>query len=67
MLLWSGLLVLGGFGAFFTFANYPLFGAGIVLVAVLLTLFSERRRRKRQRVWERERRQRSTRSDDIRV
>jgi membrane protein implicated in regulation of membrane protease activity len=64
VLIWGGVLVLGAFGAFFTFANYPLFGTGIVLVALLLTSYSERKRRRKQRTWERTRRRDRTRSGD---
>ena len=53
VLFWGGVLALGTFGAIFSFANYPLFGIGIVLVILLLITHSERKRRRRQSVRER--------------
>jgi hypothetical protein len=35
VLFWTGLLVLAAFGIVFTFANYPWFGIGVVLVSLL--------------------------------
>lgn len=55
-LFWGGLLVLGVFGTAFTFANYPLFGVGVVLLVVLLAAYSERERRRKQRARESARR-----------
>lgn len=45
MLLWAAVVVLGAFGMYFTFANYPWFGAVEVLLILLLTGYSERKRR----------------------
>jgi hypothetical protein len=56
VLLWGAALALGAFGTYFSFANYPLFGIGVVLVVLLLLAHSERRRRRKQRAWERVRR-----------
>jgi hypothetical protein len=55
-MFWGGVLVLGAFGTYFTFANYPLFAAGVVLVLLLLTVYSERKRRRELRAWESARR-----------
>jgi hypothetical protein len=63
--LWAGLVVLGAFGIYFSFANYPSFGIAVVLSIVLALGYSERRRRKRQRAWERARRQQRTQSRDL--
>jgi hypothetical protein len=57
-LFWGGVLVLGAFGTYFVFANYPLFSIGIVLVVLLLTTHAERRRRRKQRAWESARKRR---------
>jgi len=45
VLLWTTLALLGLFGAYFSFANYPWFGA---LVVLLLIAHSERKRRATQ-------------------
>lgn len=50
LLLWATVLVLGLFGIVFSFANYPWFGIGIVLLICLLVGYSERKRRER-RAW----------------
>jgi hypothetical protein len=63
VLIWSGVVVLGAFGLYFTFANYPLFGAAIVLLALVPTVYSERNRRNRQRAWEARRLDRARRDD----
>jgi hypothetical protein len=44
------------FGIVFTFANYPLLGAGIVLVTLVAIAYSERRRRANRRASESARR-----------
>jgi hypothetical protein len=64
-LTWGGVLLLGAFGIYFTFANYPLFGVGVVLAMLLLTAYRERKRRSRQRASERVRREARTRSRDL--
>jgi hypothetical protein len=63
--IWGGVLVLGAFGTYFTFANYPLFGIGVVLVGLILAAQSERRRRRRQRDRESVRRRDRLRSGDF--
>ena len=45
---WACLLVLGAFGVVFSFANYPLYAIGLVLLIVLLAAYAERTRRTRQ-------------------
>ena len=42
-------LVLGAFGIYLTFTNYPLFGIALALAIVLLLAHSERKKRQRQR------------------
>lgn len=64
LLSWAGLLVLGAFGIYFSFANYPAFGLAITLSIVVLLGYSERNRRQRQRAAERARRRVRTRSHD---
>jgi flagellar biosynthesis component FlhA len=49
VLFWAGVLVLGGFGVVFSFANYPWFGIGVVLLILLLAGYRERRRRTAQK------------------
>lgn len=65
MPIWATVLVLGAFGIYFTFANYLWFGIGVVLVALLLTAYSERNRRKEQRARESVRRRDRVRSGDL--
>jgi len=57
VLFWTAVVVLGAFGMYFSFANYPWFGAGVVLVIVLLIGNSERKRRATQKAREAARRQ----------
>jgi hypothetical protein len=64
-LLWVGAIVLGAFGIYFSFTNYPAFGAAVVLVILLGLGYSERRRRTRQRESERARRKNRARSHDL--
>jgi hypothetical protein len=45
---WACLLVLGAFGAIFSFANYPLYATGLVLLILVLAGHAERARRTRQ-------------------
>ena len=56
MLLWALLVLLGAFGTYFTFANYPWFGAAVLLLALLLIARTERKRRATQRARETARR-----------
>lgn len=49
VLYWTAVVVLGAFGVFFAFANYPFVGIAIVLLILLLTGFSEWKRRGRQK------------------
>jgi hypothetical protein len=65
VLFWAGVLVLGAFGIFFSFANYPWFGIGVVLLILLLAGYSERNRRTRQKARETARRQDRERSRDL--
>jgi len=48
LLLGTTLALLGLFGAYFSFANYPWFGALVVLLILLLVAHSERKRRATQ-------------------
>jgi hypothetical protein len=57
VLFWTAVVLLGAFGMYFSFANYPWVGAGIVLLIVLLIGYSERQRRATQRAKEAARRQ----------
>lgn len=52
VLSWTVALVLGAFGIVFSFANYPWFGIGVVLVVVLLIGYAERTRRTKQQATE---------------
>lgn len=45
VLLWAVVVVLGAFGIYFSFANYPWFGVAVVVLALLLVGYSERTRR----------------------
>jgi hypothetical protein len=65
VLLWAGLLLIAAFGVVFTFANYPWFGVGVALVILLLTGYSERKRRARQEAREMARRRDRPRYPDL--
>jgi hypothetical protein len=56
VLFWTAVVVLGAFGIYFSFANYPWFGVAVVLLALLLVGYSEWRRRAAQRAAEAARR-----------
>jgi hypothetical protein len=56
VLFWTAVAVLGIFGLYFSFANYPWFGVAVVLAALLLIGYSERKRRATQRAAETARR-----------
>jgi hypothetical protein len=56
VLFWAGVLLLGAFGIYFSFTNYPWFGIGGALVILLLIGSSERGRRKKRRASEEARR-----------
>jgi fructose-1,6-bisphosphatase/inositol monophosphatase family enzyme len=56
VLFWSAVVVLGAFGMYFSFANYPWFGAAVVLLILLLIGYSERKRRATRRAAETTRR-----------
>jgi uncharacterized RDD family membrane protein YckC len=56
VLAWAAVVVLGAFGLYFSFANYPEFGVVLTLSAVALIAYSERSRRQRQRSADRARR-----------
>ena len=53
---WAVVLVLGAFGIFFSFANYPFFAIGLVVLLLLLTGYVERTRRAERRAREAARR-----------
>jgi uncharacterized membrane protein len=48
VLSWTSLLVLGAFGVVFSFANYPVFAACLVVLILLLVARAERTRRTEQ-------------------
>jgi hypothetical protein len=56
VLAWAAVVVLGAFGLYFSFANYPAVGIAVTLSAVALIAYSERSRRQRQRSADRARR-----------
>jgi hypothetical protein len=56
VLLWTAVVVLGAFGMYFTFTNYPWFGVAVVLLILLLTGYAERKRRATQKTREAARR-----------
>jgi protein involved in polysaccharide export with SLBB domain len=62
LLAYLALFVLGLFGVVFSFANYPLLAAGLVLLILLAIGGGERRRAKARRERERARRRLSTRT-----
>jgi uncharacterized membrane protein len=45
LLFWTGVLVLGSFGIYFSFTNYPVFGVCVLVLILLLVGYSERQRR----------------------
>jgi apolipoprotein N-acyltransferase len=57
VLLWTAVVLLGAFGIYFSFANYPWFGAAVVVLILLLVGYSERKRRATQKARDAERRQ----------
>jgi len=57
VLFWTGIVLLGAFGMYFSFANYPWFGTAAVLLILLLVVNSERKRRATQNAREAVRRQ----------
>jgi hypothetical protein len=57
LLFWTAVVVLGAFGMYFSFANYPWFGAAVVLLIFLLIGYLERKRRATQEAREAARRQ----------
>jgi K+-sensing histidine kinase KdpD len=60
VLSWSALLVLGAFGIYFSFANYPVYGIVVTLAVVVVVGYSERSRRQARVASERARRQART-------
>ncbi len=48
VLAWTCLIVLGAFGVVFSFANYPLYATGLVLLILVLAVYAERTRRVRR-------------------
>jgi membrane-bound ClpP family serine protease len=51
-LFWAAIVLLGAFGIIFSFANYPWFGATVVVLILLLLGYSEQKRRTAQRARE---------------
>lgn len=45
VVFWAVVVVLGVFGIYFAFANYPWFGSGLVLLILLSAGSAERKRR----------------------
>jgi hypothetical protein len=56
ILAWAAAVVLGVFGIYFSFANYPAYGIAVTLSVVVLIAYSERSRHQRQRAADRARR-----------
>jgi hypothetical protein len=54
---WAGVLVLGAFGVYFSFANYPWFGIAALSAIILSIGYSERQRREELKASESARRQ----------
>ena len=57
VLSWALVVVLGTFGIYFSFANYPVVAVALTLAIVVLVGHSERNRRQRRRAVDRARRQ----------
>jgi hypothetical protein len=57
VLLWAAVAVLGLFGAYFSFANYPWYGGTVILGLLPLVAYLERKRRATQHSRDRARRQ----------
>lgn len=55
VLYWMAVVVVGAFGAYFTLTNYPWLGTAVVLLILVLTGYSEWKRRARHRALERAR------------
>ena len=64
VLSWALVVVLGTFGIYFSFANYPVFAVVLTLSIVVLVAHSERHRRRRRRAADRVRSQRRARSHE---
>jgi uncharacterized membrane protein len=60
VLYWAAVVVLGAFGLYFSFTNYPVFGIAVLLAIAVLIVYSERSRRRRQRAADRARRREQT-------
>jgi len=60
VLYWAAVVVLGAFGLYFSFTNYPLFAVAVLLSIVGLIVYSERSRRQRHRAADRARRREQT-------
>ena len=52
VLLGTGVLVLGAFGVYFSFANYPWLSLGVLLLFLVASAFSERKRRAKRKARE---------------
>ena len=64
VLMWTCSLMLGAFGLYFSFANYPAFSIAVTLLFGVLLGFSERNRRQRRSEAERARSQRRAQTRD---
>lgn len=51
-LFWTAVLVLGAFGVYFSFANYPWPSLGVLVLILVAIGYSERKRRARQKTLE---------------
>jgi hypothetical protein len=65
VLFWGAVLVLAAFGTYFSLVNYPLFSIGVSLAVLALAWYSEKKRRRKQRAWERLRSRSRARSHDL--
>lgn len=65
LLLWAALLFLGAFGIYFSVMNDPWFLIGVLLLILLVTWCSERRRAARRKARETARRHDRARSGEI--
>lgn len=45
VLFWAVVLLLGAFGVYFSFANYPWLAGGVLLLVLVAVAYSEQRRR----------------------
>lgn len=64
VLFWATVLVLGAFGIYFWFTNYPALGIAVTLSLMVLIGYRERSRRQRRRAADQARRERRARSHE---